>query len=298
MVPAHFAAMDMPHSPEKKSRLITRRRAAKLILAGAAGCLIDGFWIEPDLLSVTREDVKCKKLPPALNGLRICLLTDFHFLPGTNDSLLDKIISQVRIEKPDLIALGGDYMSGDPSVIQPLVEKLEKLRAKHGIFAVMGNHDGWRGNASVIRRQFEKKGISFLINQHSQLDIRGEKLAMAGTDFVWKGKPDPEKTLKGISKDIPVIALVHEPDYFDNMAARRDIQLQLSGHTHGGQCRVPVIGYAPRKVSFGQKYIHGTYTKGDSTLFVSRGVGTSGPRVRFACLPELVMLTLKAPIFS
>ncbi|GAA5127551.1 metallophosphoesterase [Luteolibacter yonseiensis] len=281
-----------------KPRLITRRRAAGLVLAGAAGCLIDGFAIEPDLLSVTRQDVACKKLPPALDGLKVCLLADFHFLPGTNDGLLDKIIARVRIEKPDLIALGGDYISSDVSVVQPLVEKLGQLRCAHGIFAIMGNHDGWCGDPAIIRRQFESKGISFLINQHSQLHIRGEKLALAGTDFVWKGRPDPVKTLKGVSADTPVIALVHEPDYFDTMTAGRNIQLQLSGHTHGGQCRVPVIGYAPRKVTFGKKYIYGTYTRGDSTLFVTRGVGTSGPRVRFACPPELAMLTLRAPVLS
>jgi predicted MPP superfamily phosphohydrolase len=285
-------------TPEKKFRLITRRRAAGLIFTGVAGCLLDGFVIEPTLLSVTRQDVTCKKLPSALDGLKVCLLTDLHFLPGTNDSLLEKVIHQVRMERPDIIALGGDYMNHDPKVIQPLLEKLGKLHCTHGIFAVMGNHDGWSGNVSVIRRQFEKTGISFLVNQHSQLDIRGEKLALAGTDFVWLGKPDPTKTLKGISADTPVIALVHEPDYFDTMAAQRNIQLQLSGHTHGGQCRVPLIGYAPAKVKYGKKYIYGSYATGDSTLFVSRGVGTTSTRVRFACPPELAVLTLRESILS
>lgn len=282
----------------RKSGIITRRRAAGLILAGAAGCLIDGFAIEPGLLSVTRQDVACKKLTPAFDGLKICLLSDFHFLPDKNDGLLEKIVSQVRDEKPDIIALGGDYMNGDPRVIQPLLAKLGKLHCTHGIFAIMGNHDGWAGNAAVIRRQFEKAGISFLINQQSLLDIRGEKLALAGTDFIWLGKPDPVKALKGISPDTPVIALVHEPDYFDTMAAQRDIQLQLSGHTHGGQCRVPIIGYAPAKVKYGKKYVYGSYQEGNSTLFVSRGIGTTGPRVRFACPPELAVLTLRSSVLS
>ena len=104
----------------------------------------------------------------------------------------------------------------------------------------MGNHDGWTGSPRPSRRQFEKSGISFLTNQHSLLTIHGESLAIAGTDFVWLGKPDPERTLRGIPAETPVLALVHEPDYFDAMAARREILLQVSGHTHGGQCRVPV----------------------------------------------------------
>ena len=94
-------------------------------------------------------------------------------------------------------------MSGDPGVVAPLLEHLEKMTAAHGIFAVMGNHDGWTGNPATIRRQFEKAGISFLINQHSRLSIRGESLAVAGTDFVWLGKPDPERTLRGIPPKRP-----------------------------------------------------------------------------------------------
>jgi predicted MPP superfamily phosphohydrolase len=144
-----------------------------------------------------------------------------------------------------------------------------------------------------MRRSFEKAGIPFLINRNSQLRIKGDTLAVAGTDFVWLGKPDPAATLKGVAPGTPVLALVHEPDYFDVISAQRDILLQVSGHTHGGQCRVPLIGYAPAKVDFGRKYIKGAFTRGDSNLFVTSGVGTVGLRVRFACPPELAVLTLR-----
>lgn len=276
---------------------ISRRRALKVIAAGALGgsaCLADGFLIEPDWLSLTREEVACAKLPPGLDGLRIALLADFHFRPGSDESLLDSVVRAVAAEKPDLIALCGDYMNGDPRVVEPLVERLGEMSAPHGVFAVMGNHDGWTGNPDIIRRQFEKAGIAFLINQHSLISLRGESLAVAGTDFVWRGKPDAAKTLAGISTGTPILALVHEPDYFDTMAAQRDITLQLSGHTHGGQCRVPLVGYIPRKVSYGRNYHYGTYSRGNSRLFVTRGVGTTGIRVRFACPPELAVLTLRA----
>jgi predicted MPP superfamily phosphohydrolase len=177
-----------------------------------------------------------------------------------------------------------------------MLSRLEKMTATHGIFAVMGNHDGWSGNPAIIRRQFEKAGISFLINRHSVISIRNESLAIAGTDFIWKGKPDAARTLAGISPAAPVLALVHEPDYFDTMTGQREIMLQVSGHTHGGQCRVPLLGYAPRKVRYGRNYLYGQYARGDSNLFVTRGVGTTGPRVRFACPPELAILTLRAPV--
>jgi predicted MPP superfamily phosphohydrolase len=181
-----------------------------------------------------------------------------------------------------------------PLVMVPLLEHLRKLEAAHGVFAVMGNHDGWNIDGAMVRELFEKVGISFLINRHSLLSIGGDPLAIAGTDFIWRGKPDPVRTLKGIAPGIPVLAMVHEPDYFDVMAAQRNILLQVSGHTHGGQCRVPLAGYAPITVKYGRNYNYGEYTRGDSKLFVTRGVGTTGPRVRFACPPELAVLTLRA----
>lgn len=276
------------------SHLLTRRNTLRLITAGALGALADAFWFEPGSLEVTRQDVPCRKLPTALDGLRIALLADFHFRPDHDAELIEKVITRVRQEKPDLIALAGDFMSGDPHVLPPLLAQLGKMNAAHGIFAVMGNHDGWTGNPATIRRRFETAGISFLTNQHSLLSVRGESLAIAGTDFVWLGKPDPDRTLRGIPKKTPVLALVHEPDYFDAMTARRDILLQLSGHTHGGQCRIPVIGYPPVKVKYGTKYVNGHFARADSNLFVTRGVGTTGPRVRFACPPELAILTLRA----
>jgi predicted MPP superfamily phosphohydrolase len=276
-----------------KPRLITRRNALRLVTAGVAGSLVNAAWIEPETLSVTRQDLTCRQLPPGLDGLRVGLLSDFHFRPDQDAGLLEKVVAEVRHENPDLIALTGDFISSDPSVVSPMLRQLESLRAEHGIFAVMGNHDGWNASPATIRKQFENAGISFLINQNSLLSVRGESLAVAGTDFVWRGRPDPEKTLRGIAAGTPVLALVHEPDYFDTMRARRDILLQLSGHTHGGQCRVPFIGYAPKTVPHGRNYVYGGFSRGNSNLFVTRGVGTTGPRVRFACPPELVILTLR-----
>ena len=273
---------------------LSRRNALRLLTGGMAGCLMDGTWLEPGRLSVTREDVRCRRLAPGFDGLRIGLLADFHFRPDEDEELVAKVIAETQREKLDLILLAGDFVDSAPSVLTPLLEHLEKLRATHGVFAVMGNHDGWNASRSMMRRSFEKAGISFLGNQHSRLSIRGESLAVAGTDFVWRGNPDAARALKGIATDTPVIAMVHEPDYFDVMTAQREILLQVSGHTHGGQCRVPLLGYAPVSVKYGKKYQYGGFTGGDSNLFVTRGVGTTGPRVRFACPPEFAILTLRA----
>lgn len=287
------SSMDRPNLPN--TSIVNRRMMLKLLTAGALGSLVEAFVIEPAYLSVTRRDVTCPQLPAGLDGLKVALLSDFHFRPDQDSDLMDKVVEQVKTEKPDLVLLGGDYISGDPRVVPPLLKKLEKLQASQGVFAVMGNHDGWAGSRSVVRRQFEKAGISFMINQHSLLNIRGEALAVAGTDFVWLGKPDPVATLGKIPGKVPVIALVHEPDYFDTMISQREVILQVSGHSHGGQCQVPIIGYAPKTVRYGKKYVEGHFASGGSNLFVTRGVGTTGPRVRFACPPELAMLNLRVP---
>jgi predicted MPP superfamily phosphohydrolase len=279
---------------EAKRGILTRRNFLRLMAAGAAGAFADALWIEPGWLTVTRCDVPCRCLPAGLDGLRIGLLGDLHFEPDRDVALIEAAIARVNAEKLDLILLAGDYVTSSSSVLVPLVRILGKARASHGVFAVMGNHDGWHAGRALTRRIFEQSGISFLINQNSHLQIGGEKLALAGTDFVWLGKPDPHATLKGIARDTPVLALVHEPDYFDEMTACRDIMLQVSGHTHGGQCRVPVAGYAPAKVKYGERYIYGHHAIGNSNLFVTRGIGTSGLRVRFACPPELAILTLRA----
>lgn len=276
-----------------KRGLLTRRNFLRLSAAGTVGALADAFLIEPELLTVTREEIACRHLPAGLAGLRIGLLADIHFDPDRDEERIARTIARVNEEKLDLLLLGGDYVTRSSSVLQPLARILEQAVARHGVFAVMGNHDGWNAGRDLTRRICEKAGISFLINQNSRLHLRGESLVLAGTDFVWLGKPDPVATLKGVRPPEPVIALVHEPDYFDTMRSQRDILLQVSGHTHGGQCRVPVAGYAPAKVKFGQNYIYGHHAAGDSNLFVTRGVGTVGIRVRFACPPELAVLTLR-----
>jgi predicted MPP superfamily phosphohydrolase len=270
-----------------------RRRALRLLAGGTVAAFANALWIEPRLLWVSRHDIARRNLPSGLEGLRVGVLADFHFRPDQDEALLEKVVDRVNAEELDLLALAGDYVTRSGEVLAPLLRILERVRTRHGVFAVMGNHDGWHPGRSFTRRAFEKAGIPFLINQSSLLRIKGDALAVAGSDFVWLGKPDPAATLKGIAAATPVLALVHEPDYFDVMSARRDILLQVSGHTHGGQCRVPLVGYAPVKVDHGRKYIKGLYERGGSNLFVTSGVGTVGPRVRFACPPELAVLTLR-----
>ena len=278
------------------SPFLNRRRALKLLFGGAAGSAANGFWYEPGRLTVTRQEISCARLPDALDGLRLGMMADIHFKPNQDEVLLEEAVETLNREKLDLIALPGDFMDKDPKVIEPMLELLKKLSPTHGVFASMGNHDGWSAEVESMRRRFEKAGISLLINRNQNIRVRNEVLAIAATDHIWLGKPDPSATLRGIAEGTPVIALVHEPDYFDELTEHRNIQLQLSGHTHGGQCRVPFVEYTPAKVAYGRKYIYGAFARGDSRLFVTRGLGTVGLRVRFACPPEVAVLTLRSKV--
>lgn len=274
--------------------MFSRRKSLKLLFAAApiAACA-NAFIFEPKHLSITRRDITLPSLPPEFDGFTIAQLSDFHFKPGTDHDLMENVVTSLNNEHVDLIALTGDYVTDDSEVLYPLLELLNQLRAKHGIYAVMGNHDGWSERRTFYKRLFEKSDISFLINQNSELRLNESSIFIAGTDYVWDGQPNAQQTVKGIRPDATVLALVHEPDYFDTMRSIRKIDLQLSGHTHGGQCRVPFIGYAPVKVRYGENYVYDHFERDGSQLFVSRGVGTSGLRVRFACPPELAILTLR-----
>lgn len=281
-------------SKDPKKPLITRRRAMGAIAGAGAACFADAFLVEPRWLSVTRKEIVCPGLNGSHDGLRIGVIADIHYKPGRMDGLLERCVERLLEEKPDLIFMPGDFVDSHGADVEPMMKILSRLEAKHGVFACMGNHDGWTHSGGKLRQGFEKIGVNFLINDHSRLQIKGEALAIAATDHVWLGNPAPARTLVGLEEKVPVIAMVHEPDFFDEMLTHRPLALQVSGHTHGGQCRVPFVGYAPRLPKFGKKYIYGTYEKYDSRIFVSRGVGTTGTPVRFACRPEVAILTLRA----
>lgn len=283
---------------DKKKTLFTRRNFIGTSIIGGASAFSYARWIEPNQVTVTEKELTLPHLPPALDGLTVAHLTDFHYNPQTDEKLISEAVAKTNAANPDIIALTGDYVTDDNTVLAPLISQLAKLKAKHGIYGVMGNHDGWavKGwseNTGFYRKAFEAVGIEFLVNQGSTIQIRGEKVFIAGTDSIWSGIVDAPACWKG-HRDETVLALVHEPDVFDQLINDYRVDLQLSGHTHGGQCRVPFIGYAPAKVRYGKNYIYGNYTKGDSQIFVSRGLGTVGIRVRFACAPEVAILKLRS----
>jgi len=230
--------------------------------------------------------------PPFLEGLRIALLSDFHLYPHTRIELIQAAVEQTLDLKPDLIALTGDFVQERADAIFELAPVLARMNARHGIFCVLGNHDHWKG-AEVVMQGLTEAGLEVLDNRGVQIDHGGSTFYLAGVDDVWSGRPDLQAALAGHQQDDPIILLSHAPDPADDYCQDRRICLQLSGHSHGGQVRIPFFG-SPFLPPYGRKYDLGLYRIHDAWLYTNRGIGVTVP-IRLNCRPEVTEITLVRP---
>jgi predicted MPP superfamily phosphohydrolase len=262
-----------------------------LRLAGAAtvgvgtGLVAQGYLFERHAIRVERSDLTLSGLPPSLDGLKVGLLTDVHYsaiVPA------DDVITSVNLlnaERPDLIVLGGDYVSfTDRAYMSPVAEMLGALKAPHGIFAIIGNHDDRRHMPAALARH----GIETLDDARTSLDIHGTRLHLAGLEFWTKGLTKIAAVLRGAGA--PLLLLAHDPRRIVEAAAL-GVTGVLAGHTHGGQIVLPGVGaIAAKKFPIAA----GRLRRDDTEMFVSRGVGTVVVPIRINCPPEVAVLTLRA----
>jgi len=249
------------------------------------------FEIEPRWLAVESLSIPIAALPSALDGLRMVCLSDFHLYPYTQIDLIEDAVQITNKLSPDLVCLLGDYVFEDARSIQELAPVLAQLRAHAGIFAILGNHDLWT-DAEVVRSGLRSSGISVLENEHVQLDLGDGTLILAGLEDGWSGSPNLERALTGVNPRLPVVLMMHEPDFADTLCLDSRVSLQLSGHSHGGQVRIPGLG-APFLPRYGEKYDQGLYNIKGMWLYTTRGVGVIGPPARFNCRPEITLMTLR-----
>lgn len=259
---------------------------------GAGGLLGYGytFHIEPEWLSLERLHVPITGLPSTFDHFRLICLSDFHLEPYTQLDFIERVVERANQLEPDLVCLLGDYVFERAESIDALAPVLQGLKAKLGVYAILGNHDLWT-DAEIVRSGLERQGIPVLSNQHVTLREGGEEIVLAGLDDAWSGEPDLQAALAGEPQDATVILMLHEPDFADEMAQAARIALQLSGHSHGGQVRLPFYG-APFLPTFAHKYDQGIYRVGAMWLYVTRGIGVIGPPGRFNCRPEITEITL------
>jgi uncharacterized protein len=229
-----------------------------------------------------------------LAGMRIGLVTDTHVGPFIDIADLERGLDLLRARRPHLVLLGGDYISESPRYAPDTVAALARLisAAPLGGYAVIGNHD-----LAVSRtRVFDAMatvGIPLLRNQTAVVRFQGADLAIAGIDETLLGDPRPRETIAQAAAGTPVLALWHEPEFAEE-AAELGVFVQLSGHTHGGQIRLPGIGPVSLPIH-GKRHVAGLNCAGDMPVYTSRGLGVYRPPMRFNCPPEVTIVTLVAP---
>ena len=280
-----------------------RRNFIRLAAAAAVGAVaIDTTLLEPNRPRIVRREIALRRWPARLEGFTIALLSDFHYDPYFSEHPLHAAVSMVNGLHPDLIVLAGDFVSVPlfnetdekdqkaALAAEPCARLLRQMQAPHGLWAVLGNHDCFT-DANVVTRAVRSQGIQVLANQSVPIEASGGRFWLSGVDDVMAGSPDLDLTLKPVPGDEATILLAHEPDYADYVA-HHPVDLQLSGHSHGGQVRIPFVGplYLPE---LARKYVWGLYTIGSLTLYTNPGLGTVGLPVRWNCPPEITLLTLR-----
>jgi predicted MPP superfamily phosphohydrolase len=268
---------------------VTRRAFLKgLVATGigtATGTAAYGFFYSRHRLVVARTTIPVTGLPVGLNGLRVGLITDVHRSRWVSHEDVADAVKTLMAEKPDLIVLGGDYVTwGDRQFVTPAAEALAPLSAENGVYAVLGNHDDDHEMPGALT----KIGAQVLRDARTHVTIRGEGLDIAGLRYWTRRAVDIGKVLRGAES--PTLLLAHDPRRLTEAAAF-NVPLVLSGHTHGGQVVLPGLGaVAAREFPV----VAGVGRLRQTAMFVSRGVGTVYVPVRLNCPPEVAVLTLEA----
>jgi uncharacterized protein len=267
------------------NRPATPLRALALNLTHAARAA----FTEPYMLTIEHQPIYLSRLPKKFDGFRIVQLSDVHHGPFSSKEQIERAVDTANRLKPDLVALTGDYISKERHYAPDCAEMLGKLRARHGVFAVLGNHDHWT-DAKLITDLFRAEGITVLINEGMHFAHKGASVWLAGVDDTMVGLEDIPLAMAGARRDEMKLLLAHNPIVL-RRAARAGVDLVLSGHTHGGQVTLRSERSAsgrPRR-----RLLKGLGRQGNTQIYVTRGLGTVILPIRYGCPPEVSLLELR-----
>lgn len=289
--------METRPSPETAPILkkISRRQflgLAGVTVAGLAAATSTYLYFnnEADQLDVEQVQLPVANLHPALEGFTIAQISDIHLEPFTKIELVQRAVALTNSLNPDLIVLTGDYVWKKEEAVFDLTPVLAQLNAPHGVISIAGNHDLWT-DFDLIASAFAQERLPLLVNQGLPISVGKGSLYLAGLDDGWSGNPSLRDALVNYSGNSPIILLLHEPDLADDYATDARIVLQLAGHSHGGQIRLPRLG--PLLLPYlGWKYDQGLYRVKNMWLYTNRGLGVTNEPVRFNCSPEITHITL------
>jgi uncharacterized protein len=280
-------------SPINRRKFIKRAAAA-----GIAAIAVDSTLIEPNRPRLIRKEIAFRRWPSRLDGFTIALLSDFHYDTHFSVHPIRLAVEVVNGLHPDLIALTGDFVSvpwfGNSrkaaADAEPCAQLLQKLQAPHGVWSVLGNHDVF-SDAGRVTNALDAVGIPTLSNRSVTIEKDGARFWLGGVDDVLGGTADLPGALHGIPSDEAVVLMAHEPDYADYVAGY-PVDLQLSGHTHGGQFRIPFMRplYLP---PLAKKYVWGLFKIRELMLYTNAGIGTVEVPIRWNCPPEITFITVR-----
>jgi predicted MPP superfamily phosphohydrolase len=268
-----------------------------VVLVGALlGGAVYARKIEPEDVEVVSISLALPRLDGRFDGYRIAQISDLHADDWMTPGRVSRLVDLINAEEPDLVLITGDFASYSPLSskirhVPDLVAPLKRLHAPDGSFAVLGNHDH-KTNAQVVRRVLAASGVIELCNTVRTLRRGGVALHLCGVDSALEGVSRLERVLERLPKRGATILLAHEPDVADEVAATGRFDLQLSGHSHGGQLGLPLLRF-PFLPKLSRRYPVGLYRVSEMFLYTNRGLGAH-PRFRFACRPEVTIFTLLA----
>ncbi len=269
-------------------RFLKRRGLITLALNSPEPELPVAYSRDPE---ISKMDIWLDRLSAAHDGLRIVHLTDIHHSLFTPLEYVQRAVKMANLLRPDVVALTGDYVTLSPTYIWPAARMLGKLRARLGVFAVLGNHD-FKVDADEITRALRAQRIRVLRNAHYPLRTGAATLWIVGVDDLWWGADDWAAALHSIPARDPRILLCHNPMGI-HRAAAHGIDFMISGHTHGGQVRLPVVGSVRGRSKLGKRFVDGWNRLNGTQIYVSRGIGRSVVPLRLNCPPEIACFRLR-----
>lgn len=281
-------------------RKLTRRQFLKITSKWAVGSTALGIGgvgymngLEPKWIDVQHLSLMLQRLPSAFAGYRIAQISDIHIGDWMSRDHLAEVVQLVNSQQADMIVITGDFVSViNDRLGDELASGLRALSARDGVLGVLGNHDHWT-NAGMVEEALRAGGAININNAVHTITRDGALLNIGGVDDVWERKHQLDVVLDKLPREGAAILLAHEPDFADTSAATNRFDLQLSGHSHGGQVRLPLIG--PLRLPYlGEKYHMGLYRVGGMLHYTNRGVGMIRPYVRLNCRPEITVFTLQA----
>ena len=274
----------------RERRRVARGGATPLrTIASGLVQLARAAFAEPYQLAVERQTIGLRRLPREMDGMKIVHLSDIHHSPFTGRKQVERAVEVANSLQPDIVALTGDYVSHEREYVEPCAEMLGRLRARRGVYACLGNHDNWV-DAALITDLFTTNGIRVLTNEGLRFEDRGGSFWLAGVDDTMVGLEDLPLALAGSRADEMKLLLAHNPIIL-RRAARAGVDLVLSGHTHGGQVTWRSERSASGRVR--RRILRGLGRRGGTQIYVTRGLGTVVLPVRYGCLPEVSLLTLR-----